>query len=415
MPDSTSLSADLKSLRIDRSGDPQQKGPWRLVAILAVLVGIGLFVFVGIVPRLRAKVFKTEISVTTVALISPAQSAIQLTATGYVVAEKLSRTAAQVPGKVATVAVKQGDKVQAGDILFTLDTADQHATIAAARSRVKASLAGLAAAKANFAETKQQADRENILASRGVSPQATADDLAARTHALQKSVAAAAANVATARADVRALEVHLKNYTVRAPISGTILNKPPEVGEFVGPQPAGISTDMGGIELADFSSLIVETDVAEQRLHLISNGTPAEIILDAFPGKRYRGKAREVVPRVDRAKATIAVKVAFVDDSQGALPDMSARVSFLSAELDPEAIKQPPKIVIPKSAIAMRDNEQVVFVVEGDRVRMTPVSLGSTFANGYVLTKGPTPGTRLVADPPPTMEDGQRVKERTEG
>ncbi len=414
MSDSKSLSSDLASLHIDRDKDPERKHPWRLIVTIVLFFAGVIVVYLVAAPGLRAKVFKTEVSITTIALISPAQSAIELTSTGYVVAEKLSRTAAKVPGKVATVAVKQGDNVKVGDILFTLDAADQQAAIASAKSRVRAAQAVAAAAKANLAEAELQANREKVLAGSGVSPQARADDLAARVNALRKSLRASSANVATARADVKALEVNLKSYTVLAPISGTVLNKPPEVGEFVGPQPAGISTDMGGIELADFSSLIVETDVAEQRLHLIKPGTPAEIILDAFPGKRYRGKTREVVPKVDRAKATVPVKVAFVDSSEGALPDMSARVSFLSGELDPEAIKEPPKIVVPRSAIVERRGAQVVFVLEGDRVRMATVSIGDQFADGYILLKGPAPNTRLVANPPATMADGQRVKERTD-
>ena len=101
----------------------------------------------------------------------------------------------------------------------------------------------------------------------------------------------------------------------------------------MGPQPAGIATDMGGVEIADFTTLMVETDVPEQRLHQVKMGGPAEIVLDAFPNRRYRGKAVEVTPKVNRAKATVTVKVAFVDENEGVLPDMAARVSFLSGEL----------------------------------------------------------------------------------
>jgi multidrug efflux pump subunit AcrA (membrane-fusion protein) len=145
---------------------------------------------------------------------------------------------------------------------------------------------------------------------------------------------------------------------------------------------------------------------------MIKLGSPAEIVLDAFPSRRYRGKSEEITPQVNRSKATVIVRVSFVDDKEGVLPDMSARVSFLTKPLDAEALKQPPKIVVPSAAVADRAGGKVVFVVEDEVVRMVPVKLGAPFGRGYELTEGPRPGTRLVASPPETMADGQRVKEK---
>src|SRR5207247_984876 len=135
------------------------------------------------------------------------------------------------------------------------------------------------------------------------------------------------------------------------------------VGEFVGPQPAGIAVDMGGVQISDFSSLVAEIDVPEGRLHLVKMGGPAEIQLDAYPDRRYRGKTLEVTPTVDRSKATVTVRVSFVDPPDGALPNMAARVSFLENEVDADAIKAPPKTIVPGKAIADRNGAKVVFVV----------------------------------------------------
>ena len=68
-----------------------------------------------------------------------------------------------------------------------------------------------------------------------------------------------------------------------SPIDGTVITKPVEVGELVGPQ-------NNIAEIADFQSMFVETDVPEARLYLIKPGSPCEIALDAYPGKRYRGR-----------------------------------------------------------------------------------------------------------------------------
>jgi RND family efflux transporter MFP subunit len=264
-------------------------------------------------------------------------------------------------------------------------------------------------AQANLVEIRQQATRERRLAGQGLSPTATAEDLEARAQALTQQVVAAEAEVKAAQAEVKSLEINLGYTKIVAPIDGTVVGKPIQAGELVGGM-QGISL----AELVDFTSLLVEADVPEGRLHLLQPGTPTEIVLDAFPGKRYRGKVAEVSPRVNRSKATVTVKVAFVDDRAGVLPDMAARVSFLSEALDAGSLAEPPKQVVPAAAITERGGAKVVFVVNEGAVRMTPVELGPAFGSGFELVRGPAPGTRLVKDPPSTLADGQRIKEQTE-
>jgi HlyD family secretion protein len=197
-----------------------------------------------------------------------------------------------------------------------------------------------------------------------------------------------------------------------APFDGTITSKPPEVGDVVGPSFGGAASQLGSIEMVDFTSLLVVTDVPEGRLHMVEEGKPCEVVLDAFPDKRHRCRVKEVLPRVNRAKATVPVKVKFVDQVPRALPDMSARVSFLSAELDAAAMKEPPKKVVPKSAVKKRDGASVIFVVEEERVHMKPVKIGPAMGEGFVLLEGPDPGTKVVANPPDELSDGQTIKEK---
>jgi HlyD family secretion protein len=413
---SDQLSSDLASLRIDHDVPPGSRGrPLRIVIWAALIVGVVAAIYFIAMPRLRSKVFKTEIAATEIALVSPAQASVELTSTGYVIPQVLSRAVVKVPGRVAEVKVKQSDEVKAGDVLVVLDTADHQAAIASSRSRVATARANAETARANLAETQQQLVRERGLSAQGVTPKSTADDLARRADALRASVKAADAAARAAQAEVSALEVNLKSYTLHSPISGKIINRPPELGDFVGPAMSGVADTAGSIEIADFTSLAVETDVPEGRLHLVKLGQPCEIQLDAFPDRRVRGEVYAIVPKVDRSKATVVVKVKFVDPSEGALPEMSARVSFLSSKLEEKSMKEPPKLVVPGAAVADRAGAKVVFVVEDGRARMVPVQLGKPFGDGFELVRGPGAGTRVVSQPGPDLVDGQQVKERNGG
>jgi RND family efflux transporter MFP subunit len=377
-------------------------------------------------PRLAGEIFKTEVSFTEVVSVSPAEASVQLTSAGYVVPQRVSRVAPKIAGKVAQVFISQGQKVEPGQVLLTLDAADDQASVLAAKSRVQAVWARAASAKATAAtlqaeleEGRQQSTRQQRLAQEGVTASGIAEDLLARVNSLERRVAASHAEAAAAAAEARAqssevdaLTTRLENLNLRAPIAGIVVTKPPQVGEVVSPQPPGVSVDMGSVEIADFDTLMVETDVPEQRLHMVALGTPTEIVLDAFPSRRYRGRTEEITPQVNRSKATVIVRVAFVDEKSGVLPEMAARVSFLTKALDVEAMRQPPKIVVPSTAVADRGGSKVVFVVEDDVVRMVPVKLGPSFGRGFELVEGPRPGTRLVATPPETLADGQRVKEK---
>src|SRR5262249_29623559 len=111
-------------------------------------------------------------------------------------------------------------------------------------------------------------------------------------------------------------------------------------------------------------------------------------------------------------KASGTVKVRIVDDAEGVLPEMAARVSFLQKPLDPAEMKEAPKKVIPAAAVVERGGAKVAFVIEGGKVRMVPLVLGATLGAGYEVKEGPTPGTRVIKNPPATLADGQAIKEK---
>jgi RND family efflux transporter MFP subunit len=405
------LSSDLASLRIDRETPRPPSGLRKVVVpifVIGVLAAGGVFAY----RKLEGELFKQEVKTTEVAMISPSQADVTVTATGYVIPQITSKVGSKLPGRIAKVNVKEGDTVKEGDVIAQLEDADQKSQVVAASTRVGAAQARIATARANLAEISQQVERERALVAGGAVGKANLDNLVARESALKELVRAAEAETSVAQADVGTVGVGLKDRVIIAPITGRIVTKPATVGEFVG----GIGNVGLVAEIVDFTSLMVEADVPEPRLHLVKLGGPCEIILDAYPNKRFRCEASQLGQRVNRSKATIMVKVKFLPSSpeemEGVLPEMSARVSFLSKAITDAAKDEKPKKVVANDAIAERGGGKVVFAINDGKLHAIPVKTGAAVgANAVELLDGPPQGTKVVSKPTSEMTDGQRIKE----
>jgi RND family efflux transporter MFP subunit len=403
------LASDLASLRIDRNERPPSPSSARAVRwliTLGLVGGAATAAWHVLAPLVEAKLFKTEVGLTEIALVSPAQAQVELTSTGYVVPQVEVDVSSKLVGRVEKSTAREGSIVKVGDILFELDASDQRTQVASSQARVAAARAREATSRAQLAETELQLQREQKLAASGAVGTATADDLGLRAKSLTEQVHATEADVAASQTEVTALSVNLANTTIRAPIDGTVITKPLQPGDVVSP-----GTPMARI--ADFNSIVVETDVPEARLHLVKTGGPCEIVLDAYPDKRWRGEVADTSPQLNRAKATATVKVRFLDRDATVLPEMAARVSFLDAPLDAAKLSERPKRIVPGNAVTERAGAKVVFTLESGNVHMTPVTLGPPFGEGFELVDGPAPGTKIVSDPGATLGDGQAIKERT--
>jgi RND family efflux transporter MFP subunit len=403
---SDQLSADLASLRIDRSKKPQ-RGFLGIAWRVAVVLVAAWIVFAFVVPSLSAKFFKTEVEVTEIASVSPAQADVELTATGYVIPQVTAKVGAKVIGRIAKVNLREGETVSAGAILFELDALDQQAAVQSANARASAASARIATARAASAETQLNYDRQKKLADTGTVPKATVDDLSARLAALDAQTKAAEAEAQAAQAEARALATGLGNLRIVAPIDGTAVTKPASVGDIAGP------TNVGSlVELVDFKSLLVEVDVPEVKLGVVHKGGPVEIVLDALAPQRFPGEVVELGPRLNRAKATGLVKVKFDAIPEDLRPEMSARVSFRKKKMDDAERKAGVKTVVPSSAVVTNASGSAVFVFDQGKVKLVPIVVGAKMGEGFVVESGPGPGTKIVRDPPKELSDGQAVKEK---
>ena len=226
------------------------------------------------------------------------------------------------------------------------------------------------------------------------------------------ALASLRAQIGVAEANLRAADVAVEQTLIRAPFTGVVLTKNANVGDILTPFSAASGTTGAVVTMADMTTLEVEADVSESSIAQISVGQPAEVQLDAFPALRLAGHVNRIVPDVDRSKATLLVKVQFDETDPRLLPDMSAKVAFLSRRL--ESSERTPVAAVRPEAIVTRGGKKYVFVVStpasdaAGHAVMTEVQVGSRIGE-LVRIQGVAPGARIVIGAPNDLADGALV------
>ncbi len=396
---------DLTKLKIakkDRQGAPRaHKRALFWIVLPLLLVVAAVLLWGGLGPRV-------EIETTTVSQIYPSQGFTLLNASGYVVAQRKAAVASKATGRLEWLGVEEGSRVRAGEVLARLENRD----VAAAREQAAANLvtakASLEQARAERDDAGRAFSRQKELFSQGIVAQSDYDVAEARFKRAKAGVAGAAAAVNSAAAALRGAEVNLEYTFIRAPFDAVVLTKDADVGDIVTPLGAAANAKAAVVTIADMKSLQVEADVSEANLGKVKEGQPCEIQLDALPDIRFRGILHTVVPTADRSKATVMVKVRFLDPDQRILPEMSAKVAFLERAV--AASEQRPKTSVSQSAVVSRDGKQVVYLVKGDRVVETAVTLGERIGDQVEILSGVRAGDKVALKHLDKLKDGTKIK-----
>jgi RND family efflux transporter MFP subunit len=404
MADQPITASSLSRLAIDR-GAAVPRGRralwkrWWFWAGLLVLVGaVALFIGRRNAPQ--------PVEIATIAAAYPSASISSLNATGRVVAARRASVSSKGTGRLEWLGVQEGQRVTEGDIIARLENRDVAAEREQAAAQVQVARANLAQGQADLEDAQSAFKRAQDLAQQKFIAGSALDTAEARYNKSRAAIDTLKAQIAVAQANHRAAEVAFDQTLIRAPFSGIVLTKSANVGDIVTPFSAASGTTGAVVTMADMETLEVEADVSEASIAKISVGQPAEIQLDAFPDLRLLGEVSRIVPTVDRAKATLLVKVKFVERDPRVLPDMSAKIAFLSRPIRPDERK--PVAAVRADAIVKRDGKDVVFVVgKDDQVKLTPVTTGAKV--GDLVRVDLTPGTRVVATPGERLGDGAAV------
>jgi HlyD family secretion protein len=399
---------DISRLKIERGARPQAPGQrsrtrrWLKIALIIVVLAV-------IAAVVMAKVGgKASVETVTVAQTYPSQNYTLLNATGYVVAQRKAALSSKATGRLEWLGVLEGSKVRKDEVIARLENRDVAATLGQAQANVKVAQANLEQGQAELADAQANFKRSADLLNQKFIAAATYDTAQARLNKAKANISGYQAAIAAARANAQAAQVAMDQTVIRAPFDGVILTKNANVGDNITPFSSAADSKGAVVTIADMDTLEVEADVSEASLSKITVDQPTEIQLDAFPNLRLAGSVSRMVPTVDRSKATLLVKVRFVDRDPRILPDMSAKVAFLSKAVPPED-RQPVTAVQP-AAIVTRDGKQVVFVLDADKVTQVAVTQGRKIGE-LVEVRGVKPGQKVVMAPDAKLQDGQAVSQ----
>lgn len=411
----------LKELRIDRSAappPPSRRGLWigiAAVAAVAVLSVAGWKLFGG----------KGGVEVRT-ATATPLSSgggsaASVLDATGYIVARRTATVSAKITGKVRQVLIEEGMRVEAGQVMATLDPIDADSERNLAQSQLEAARSQVGSVQAQLKEAETNAGRLGQLVGRKLVSRQQYDQAVAQRDSLRAQLLTAQRNAQVASDSLRIADNGVDNTVVRAPFAGVVIAKAAQPGEIVSPLSAGGGFTRTGIgTIVDMDSLEIEVDVNESYIGKVQPQMAVEATLNAYPDWKIPAEVIAIIPTADRSKATVKVRIALKQKDPRIVPDMGVRVSFLEKPQDAAAANAAPKavgVLVPADAVVQRaidgKDADAVFVVEEGKAVLTPVKPGETRGSERVIETGLAPGDSVVQAPPADLQDGAEVREKT--
>ncbi len=397
---------DLSRLKIDKSQETfQQRRSRRLIYPVGALILVFVVALLSITGIFTPAV---QVEVANITQIYPSQSFTLLNASGYVVAQRKAAVASKITSRLVSLSAEEGSRVKTGQVIARLEGEDTQAAREQAEANLNVARYNLDQTKAELKDATISFQRSKDLVAKGFVSQSDYDSAEARSKKATATVKAAEAGVKASKAALKSTDVALEYTLIRAPFDAVVLTKNADVGDIVTPLGAAANAKASVFTIADMGSLQVETDVSESNLQQVRIGQPCEIQLDALPDIRFRGLVHMIVPTADRSKATVLVKIRFVDKDDRILPEMSAKVAFLSREIKKEEEK--PRTALNSSAVVTRSGKKLVFLVKENRVVETPITTGETFGDMTEVLTGVKPGDRVAIKPLNKLRDGKRIK-----
>tara|TARA_B110000263_G_scaffold246849_1_gene258592 strand:- start:44 stop:1186 length:1143 start_codon:yes stop_codon:yes gene_type:complete len=314
--------------------------------------------------------------------VSGSPSASVLDASGYVTARRQATVSSKITGKVMEVFIEEGMFVKKGQILAQLDDSTFQAELKYSISQLK--------------EAERIYNRTLELTKEKLMSQSSLDSALAQLEGMQAKTEVSRQIVA----DMKIL----------APFSGIVVDKAAQPGEMISPISAGGGFTRTGIcTIVDMDSLEIEVDVNESYINRVESGQPALANLNAYPNWDIPAEVIAIIPTADRNKATVKVRIGFLERDQRVLPDMGAKVSFLEKSSSSSAEKID-GVVVPNSAVSKQGEEHYVFLIKDGKLLKQSVILVDKTSNYSRIIEGIRVGDRVAESYNSSYKDNQKIE-----
>ena len=336
-----------------------------------------------------------------------------LNASGYVTARRQATVSSKTAGQIIEIAIEEGMEVIAGQVLARLDSSNLERSFGLAEAQTAVARKAVLEVEAQLAEARLRQERTRRLVEERVAGQADLDrvngevaTLEARFERQQEDI-----RVSERRADV--IGQQIEDMVIRAPFDGVITAKNAQPGEMMSPIAGGAGFTRTGIgTIVDMTSLEIEVDVNEAYINRVSPGQPVDAVLDSYDDWTIPARVIAIIPTADRDRATVRVRIGFEELDPRILPDMGVKVSFRSAEAEPE--EAPEGLLVEAAAVFQDTGRDLVYLVRDGRVQRRAVRLGDRRGSEVFVLSGLVEGDRVVVEGPPGLADGAEVVEAVE-
>jgi HlyD family secretion protein len=406
----TDPSQQISQLRIDRSSAQaaRGRGVWLILPLAIAVIAGGSWLLFG--PSNGAVVVETEVARKPPSI---AAAGSVLDASGYVVARREATVSSKLTGKVREILVEEGMRVEADQIIARLDDATQQAELALANAQVESARAGLQETEALLRGARLERDRFRDLAARKLTSTASVDAAEANFDSLAARLEFGRQNVKVAERAAALAQDALENMTIRAPFGGMVVSKNAQPGEMISPVSAGGGFTRTGIcTIVDMESLEIEVDVNEAYIQRVSPAQRVSATLDAYPDWQIPAEVIAIVPTADRQKATVRVRIGFLERDERILRDMGAKVAFLGVDAVAEPESMVNGVLIARESLQQDASGDYVWRVSNDgKVERRSVVLGSaTDRDRVLIADGLSAGDTVVRSSEKPLTAGQKIK-----
>lgn len=439
----------LERLRIDKNQRPVTTGrPWLPVALISLVVlciaGGGAYWYyrttgVNIVAAMSEKPIDVR-TYTIPRSQTNDQGEVVLVANGKIVSDVRVNVATKVSGQITDLYIEQGDTVEKGQVLARIETDVYEAqrdqakagveqlrrTITQTKANHKRDLAAVDEARSDYEWRKYNYDRLKNLAERH---QASDVELTEARLTLEGAAAALSKADATAKSTESAITVmeaeleasdaalrlqqkRLDDCAIRAPVSGVILERNAQVGDFLAAEGGlGANANAQLVSIADMTLLRVEIDVSERDIHRLHANQRARITPDAYQSDVFDGHVMWIDPIGDYARAIVQVKVRIENPKPELRIEGSAKVEFLAARSKTPTTQSADRFWLPLETVKIPpgNDSPLVFTIINDRAVATPVTIGMRTAKTVEVISGVYPGMEIIADHLDQIKDGTLV------